>query len=44
MYLDELSKAIGLNIAELVIVNEDVAIESAKALIAQMSRWRSREG
>ena len=39
VYLDELSidpqQAIGVNIAELVIANEDVAIETAKALIAQ---------
>jgi predicted transposase/invertase (TIGR01784 family) len=39
VYLDELSidpnQAIGINIAELVIANEDVAIETAKALIAQ---------
>ena len=39
VYLDELSidpnQAIGVNIAELVIANEDVAIEAAKALIAQ---------
>jgi predicted transposase YdaD len=42
VYLDELSidptqaiGAIGVNIAELVIANEDVAIETAKVLIAQ---------
>ena len=42
VYLDELSidpsQAIGVNIAELVIANEDVAIETAKALIAQTRR------
>lgn len=39
VYLDELSidpnQAIGVNIAELVIANDDVAIDVAKALIAQ---------
>jgi len=39
VYLDELSiepnQAIGVSIAELVIANEDVALETAKALIAQ---------
>jgi predicted transposase/invertase (TIGR01784 family) len=39
VYLDELTinpnQAIGVNIAELVIANEDVAIEAAKFLIAQ---------
>ena len=39
VYLDELSiepsQAIGVNIAELVVANEDIALESAKALIAQ---------
>jgi predicted transposase/invertase (TIGR01784 family) len=39
VYLDELTidpnQAIGVNIAELVIANEDVAIETAKTLIAQ---------
>ncbi len=41
VYLDELSidpqQAIGVNIAELVIANEDVAIATAKSLIAQTS-------
>jgi predicted transposase/invertase (TIGR01784 family) len=39
VYLDELKidphQAIGINIAELVIANEDIALETAKALIAQ---------
>ena len=39
VYLDELTinpnQAIGVNIAELVIANEDVAIEAAKSLITQ---------
>jgi predicted transposase YdaD len=39
VYLDELSidpnQAIGINVAELVIANEDVAIAAAKSLIAQ---------
>ena len=42
VYLDELSidpsQAISVNIAELVTSNEDVAIETAKALIAQTRR------
>jgi predicted transposase YdaD len=42
VYLDELkidpNPAIGVNIAELVIANEDMALETAKALIAQTSQ------